>query len=668
MALAHNSDSDRIDLVTPASAPVASSAWVPSLFQDPDRGLRLMSGLLGGTRDHVTIKDLAGRYLYVNAAAAEWFGRPVESVLGRTNDDILSATHAELNRERERRILSDGQPIEFEEVQVRDGITRTWLTTKDAIRDERGEVIALAAISREITARVVAQHAQARSDEALAQYVRLVTRLLAGTTDHISVRDAEGRFLLVNAACATWYESEPDAMIGRTCAELFGSDEAEPIAERDRQLLESGRPMDYEETLTRQGVTRTWLTTKDVIRDDTGRHIGTFAISRDVTELRRAEEQSRQSQKMESIGRLAGGIAHDFNNLLTVISGNAQFLLEDLADHPGQPAAQEIATAADRAATVTRQLLAFSRQQVLTPEVLNIQSIVADIHPLARRLVGADVEIQTRMGEAPGLVRVDRSQLEQVLLNLIINARDAMPIGGMLTITTANVDVGEGDARVHAGITPGPYVELSVADSGTGIDPVVRDRIFEPFVTTKETGKGTGLGLSMVEGVIRQSGGAIWVESEPGVGTTFRVYLPRLSSAGEIRVVQPEPLLDPGGDELILLVEDEPGVRAFARRILHGAGYSVLEARNPESAFAIIAERGEEIDLLLTDVVMPGGTGPDVARRFRSVKADAPVLFMSGYTDDAISHQGVIEPGVTLITKPFGSEQLLATVRAVIAA
>jgi CheY-like chemotaxis protein len=245
-----------------------------------------------------------------------------------------------------------------------------------------------------------------------------------------------------------------------------------------------------------------------------------------------------------------------------------------------------------------------------------------------------------------------------------------MPHGGRLTIAVANVDLTDADARAHAGIAPGPYAELSVADSGVGIDPVVRARIFEPFFTTKGPGKGTGLGLSMVEGVVRQSGGDIWVDSEPGAGTTFRLYLPRLRSTGEVASgrIGNAPTPDPGGRELILLVEDEPGVREIARRILTGAGYAVLEARNPEAASQIIRERGADIDLLLTDVVMPGGTGPDVARMLAQVKPDASVLYMSGYPDDAISHRGVLEPDVTLIGKPFSAASLLAAVRSVLAA
>jgi two-component system cell cycle sensor histidine kinase/response regulator CckA len=645
--------------------PTADSPTPTGFDGGPDRGMSLLSGMLRGTRDHVAIKALDGRYLYVNPAAAEWFGLPVESIVGRTNVDLWGDTEAAAIAERDHALLELGQPMEYEEVLERDGVTRTWLTTKEVIRDEAGGAIAHAAISREITERVAADRALARSDEALRRTAQLLNAIVDTTTDHISVRDVDGRFLLVNRAVAGWYGGPAESMLGRTCAELFGPEYAAAIAERDRLFFASGVPMSYEETQTRQGATRSWLTTRDMIRDDAGGIVAHFAISHEITELKRAEEQSMQSQKMESIGRLAGGIAHDFNNLLTVISGNAQFLLVDLVDHPGRAAAQEIATAADRAATVTRQLLAFSRQQVLAPEVLDVRSIVRDIEPLFRRLVGEDVDIETQIGTLPGLVRVDRSQLEQALLNLVINARDAMPEGGKLTIGVAAVDQVEPDPRSD-GASPGPYVLLTVADTGSGIEAGVLGHIIEPFFTTKGPGKGTGLGLSMVDGVVRQSGGHLWVDTEVGVGTTFRIQLPRVLADNGA----PPPVAalsrDPGGHEVILLVEDERGVRQFASQTLDRAGYRVLEASGPAAAALIIEERGADIDLLLTDVVMPGGTGPQVAHMLESANARAVVLFMSGYTDDAISHQGVLEPGVTLIAKPFSAEALLAAVRSVL--
>jgi PAS domain S-box-containing protein len=622
--------------------------------------------MLNSARDHIVIKDVHGRYIYLNPAAAEWFGRPVEATLGRTNVDIFGPDKAAMISRRDRALLEDGESMEYEESLTTDGVTRTWLTTKDAVRDQAGTMIGYGSISREITERVEADRALARSEQALRRSTRLLRGIVETTMDHISVRDVDGRFLLVNHSCAAWYGLEPEAMLGRTCTEVLGADRAAPIMARDKVVLESGLPMNYEESQSLRGVRHTWLTTRELIRDDTGAIVAHFAISREITEIRRAEEKTQQSQKMESIGRLAGGIAHDFNNLLTVISGNAQLLLLDLVDHPGREAAEEIATAAARAATVTRQLLAFSRQQVLAPEVLDVRSVVADIDPLIRRLVAENVAIETQTGAAESLVRVDRSQLEQAVLNLAINARDAMPDGGRLTITVANVDLVEGDPRAPAGVVLGPCVELTVTDTGHGIEPGVLDHVFEPFFTTKGPGKGTGLGLAMVDGVVRQSGGHLDLETEPGHGTTFRILFPRSTDD----IAPPVPIAtfarDPGGDEVILLVEDEPGVRQIARQTLDRAGYQVIEASGPAAAAVIIRDRAAEIDLLLTDVIMPGGTGPEVARLLGSLNPQAAILYMSGYTDDAISHQGVLEVGVTLVSKPFSAEELLAAVRAVL--
>jgi PAS domain S-box-containing protein len=633
---------------------------------DTDAGMSLLGGMLNAARDHVVMKDVHGRYIYVNPAAAEWFGRPVEAILGRTNVDIFGPAKAAAISKSDRALLEDGQCVEYEESLTTDGVTRTWLTTKDAVRDQDDTIIAYGSISREITERVEAEKALARTDEALRHSTRLLEGIAERTEDHISVRDVEGRFLLVNGACATWYGGTSDTMVGRTSLELFGKERGDTIAERDRLMLESGVAMSYEETETRNGVTLSWHTTRDMIRDDSGVIVAHFAISRDITKLKEAGAKSEQSHKMESIGRLAGGIAHDFNNLLTVISGNAQFLLQDLVGHPGREAAEEIATAAARAATVTRQLLAFSRQQVLAPEVLDVRSVVADIDPLIRRLVAGNVEIETKTGTSESLVRVDRSQLEQAVLNLAINARDAMPDGGRLTITVANLDLAEDDPRAPAGAALGPCVELTVADTGHGIEPGVLDHVFEPFFTTKGPGKGTGLGLAMVDGVVRQSGGHLDVETEPGRGTTFRILFPRSTDG----ITPPAPTAtssrDPGGDEVILLVEDEPGVRQIACQTLDRAGYRVIEASGPVAAAVIIKNRAAEIDLLLTDVVMPGGTGPEVARLLGSLNPEAAILYMSGYTDDAISHQGVLEAGVTLVSKPFSAEELLAAVRLVL--
>src|SRR5437773_1937293 len=364
-----------------------------------------------------------------------------------------------------------------------------------------------------------------------------------------------------------------------------------------------------------------------------GRLVGILGIGRDVTERVQLEQQLRQAQKMEAVGRLAGGIAHDFNNILTAITGYADLLLEDLgATDPRRQDADEIHKAADRAAGLTRQLLAFSRQQVLQPTVLEVNKLVSDLEKMLRRLLGEDVELSTRLAPTTGRVKADPGQLEQAIMNLAVNARDAMPNGGKLTLETANVDLDEPYAADHYPARAGPFVMLAVSDTGIGMSDETQAHMFEPFFTTKEKGKGTGLGLATVYGIIKQSGGFIWVYSEVGHGTTFKLYLPRVQELAE-RASQPAqpPARAARGTETVLVVEDETPVRSVARQVLERHGYTVLEAPSAEAALDVATRYSGTIDLLLTDVVMPGLNGRELASRLADLRPDARVIFMSGY-------------------------------------
>ncbi len=402
----------------------------------------------------------------------------------------------------------------------------------------------------------------------------------------------------------------------------------------------------------------------------------------DLTELRRSEralrqseEQLRQAQKMDAVGKLAGGIAHDFNNLLMIIRGDSDLMLRRLpAGHPLRPNAEGIREAADQAATLTRQLLAFSRKQVLAPRLVDLNAIVASVHAMLQRLLGETINLVMVTAPDLGGVTADPGQLEQMILNLCVNARDAMPDGGRLTVRTENVDLDEAAAGRWSDGRPGPYVMLEVSDTGAGMDEETRSHLFEPFFTTKEQGKGTGLGLSTVYGIVKQSGGHIAVESEVGRGSTFRIYLPRVAAPPPAEPRRaPEPAtargsapgesLAPGRGETILLVEDAQRVRAVVREILEMTGYTVLEARHGAEAVEVATRHAGPIHLLVTDVVMPQMSGRELAQRLATLRPDLKVLYMSGYTDDAIVRHGVLASGIAFLSKPFTPDALALKVR-----
>jgi two-component system, cell cycle sensor histidine kinase and response regulator CckA len=399
-----------------------------------------------------------------------------------------------------------------------------------------------------------------------------------------------------------------------------------------------------------------------------------FVLAIDVTERKKAEhnlkeleDQLRQSQKLEAIGQLAGGVAHDFNNLLTAIAGHSDMCLRQLSsDDPLRHRVQQIKKAGDRAAALTRQLLAFSRKQILQPKVIDLNDIVVDMNKMLRRLIGEDIHLMMGLGVDLGRVKADPNQIEQVLMNLSVNARDAMPKGGKLTIETSNVQVGEEFASYHMSVPPGPYVMLAVSDTGSGMDAPTQARIFEPFFTTKEVGKGTGLGLATVYGIVKQSGGTIWVYSEVDCGTTFKIYLPSVAgSAPYVHISEAERDLQKG-TETILLVEDEEIVREMATEILRESGYSVIEAKHGAEALTLCTKYDGQIHLMLSDVVMPNMSGRELAGLLSPHRSEMKVLYMSGYTDDAIVHHGVLDEGTAFIAKPFSPDALSKKVREVL--
>jgi PAS domain S-box-containing protein len=463
------------------------------------------------------------------------------------------------------------------------------------------------------------------------------------------------------------------AMLGFASDELLGRNLATDVYRDPEQrefLLEcfsTGRSFDeVEAQWTRQdGSAMVVRVSARPIRE-TAKTISFELYAEDITEQRALEQQLRQAQKMEAVGRLAGGIAHDFNNLLMVISGYCEFLLHGLGPEPSlRGCAQEIANAAERATSLTRQLLAFSRKQLLTPKVLDLNAVVSENLKMLPRLIGEDIELATLPADELGKVKADPGQIEQVVMNLVVNARDAMPSGGKLTIETANVTLDDAYARRHPGVSPGDYVMLAISDTGMGMDQETQSHIFEPFYTTKGQ-KGTGLGLSMVYGIVKQSGGYIWVYSELGRGTTFKVYLPRVEESEEKPALQPASVRLPSGNETILVVEDEPQLRDLTRQFLETHGYTVLVAEHGAAALEVAKRHPGPIHLLLTDIIMPVMNGRELAQRMAVFSPKTRILFMSGYTENAAWREDMIENSARFLQKPFTLDALTRKVREVL--
>jgi PAS domain S-box-containing protein len=496
-----------------------------------------------------------------------------------------------------------------------------------------------------------------RAEDALRLEEERHRALFDNASDVIYTHDLDGRFASLNPAAERVLGFAPGEAVGHDVLAVIAPEHADRMRGLIAATLQSDTAAVAEMDAVSRGGQRVTLevSARAIVRD--GRPVGVQGIARDLSERRRLEAQLAQSQKMEAIGRLAGGVAHDFNNLLMVILGYADLMLLRLEeDAPGREQVEQMRKAAESAASLTRQLLAFSRRQVLQPRALDLNAIVGGLGPMLRRLIGEDIELVIQP-EATREAEADPAQVEQVIVNLAVNARDAMPTGGRLVMGTADVE------RDGSG-----WVMLSVSDTGQGMDAATAGRIFEPFFTTKELSKGTGLGLSMVYGIVQQHRGLIDVDTAPGCGATFRVYLPRASGPASAATVVTRARPALGGTETILLVEDEPAVRALVRDILTGYGYTVLEAASGAEALAFFEGDGSRIDLLLTDVVMPSMSGKTLAGRLTAARPDLDVLFMSGYTDDVIGRHGVLDSKLAYIQKPFTPEQLARKVRDVLAA
>jgi PAS domain S-box-containing protein len=501
--------------------------------------------------------------------------------------------------------------------------------------------------------------------EEILQHMRAV---VANTEDAIVAKDLDGTIRAWNEGATRIYGYSAVEMIGQKVFVLTPPDRAQET-ERILQQLRHGKRIDQLETvrLHKEGRTIHVSLTICPIHDAAGRVIGASAISRDITQRKVLEEQLRQSQKMEAIGHLAGGIAHDFNNLLTIINGYSDILLANGVDEATSRPLLEIRKAGEKAASLTRQLLAFSRKQILQPVVFDLNQTVTDMEKMLQRLIGEDIDLTTIHDPQLGQVKADPGQIEQVILNLAVNARDAMPRGGKLLIQTRNVHLEESYTQLRPEVIPGPYVLLSVKDTGLGMTPEVKAHIFEPFFTTKGQGNGTGLGLSTVYGIIKQSGGHIDVQSTPGRGTTMKIYLPQWQ--GGLPVHRPEghtPGSSVGGKETILLAEDDPLVRQLVTVVLRECGYTVLEAGNGVEALKTARNHAGPLHLLLTDIVMPKMSGRELANALHEMHPHLKTLYVSGYTDDALFHHGLQGTGMTLLMKPFTPALLTSKVREVL--
>jgi two-component system cell cycle sensor histidine kinase/response regulator CckA len=618
--------------------------------------------LFESASDAIAVLDRSGVVLETNQRWCSFLNLDARRIVGRHLFDFVPHGRETTDAELEAAVRRDGGRIDAVPLQGPDGATR-YVDFSISVIDV-GKRQLVFAIGRDVTGRFLAAQELATAEE---KYRSLVERL-----PDIVLTTAGQRCVFVT--------SNAQRLLGFEPAEIYALDSADwharghpddqdrfAEAQRDRRATTGDpSPFDIEYRWRRKDGAWIWLWHRVIAVYERNGVERADALISDITQRRRLEDSLRQAQKMEAVGQLTGGVAHDFNNILGTILANSEFLISDLGQgDPRREDVEEIKLAAQRAAALTRQLLAFSRKQVLELRVVELNPIIRNVERMLQRLIGEDIELLVRLDEALGHVRIDRGQIEQVLLNLAVNARDAMPKGGKLLIETANVELDPADAAGLAGVSPGRYVAITVTDTGVGMDPETQRRIFDPFFTTKELGKGTGLGLATSHGIISQFGGRILVYSEIGCGTVFKVYLPR-ADAQRAEAFHSVASASATGDEVVLLVEDDLPLRAAVRRMLNSFGYRVLAAKDVDDALQLARAHQTEIALLVADVVMPLLSGPElaasVARQIPAVK----VLFMSGYTDHGALTRGLIEDKVHFIQKPFAPLVLAQKVREVL--
>jgi two-component system cell cycle sensor histidine kinase/response regulator CckA len=632
-----------------------------------DVAIRESEALFRGAFEHthvaMVMTDVENRFLRVNSALARLFSYSEAEMVGMTMADITHPDDvAESYAKREGLLAGQGDYFQVEKRYVDKHGHMFWgLTNVSLVRRADGRPYLYVGQIQDITDR---KNLAAERDALLAHLQLQINRLPLAYV-HL---DADNRVNDWNPAAERDFGFSREEMLGIDPTERLVPPAARPhtraIADRLRRGDMSAHSINDNTTKDGRIITCEWINTPCFGED--GQHSGNLCLARDITQQKRLEDQVRQSQKMEAIGRLAGGVAHDFNNLLTVISGYGELLLATLpAGESSHDLVKEIIAAGRRAAGLTRQLLTFSRQAVIEPKVLSLSALVEDLDKMLRRIIGEDVQLAVVSEPRVGAVKADPGQIEQLILNLVVNARDAMPQGGRITIEVRNADLDDTYVRDHLDAKPGTHVLLAVSDTGCGMDRPTLARMFEPFFTTKGE-KGTGLGLATVHGIVKQSGGHVTAYSELGRGTTFKVYLPRVSEQLSWARSDLAKAVRPHGTETVLLTEDEDAVRSLARRILQECGYVILEARDGAEAVRLAEEHDGQIHLMVTDVIMPGLGGREAAVQVAARHPGIKILYLSGYTDDAVVRHGILQAEVAFLQKPFSATALAVKVRAVL--
>ena len=611
--------------------------------------------------------DSDGKVTLVNRRGCEILGYDEPEILGKNwfTNFLPEAIRDEVQAVFGKVMAGKLDVVEYYEnpILTKDGRERTIAWHNAVLTDEAGRFAGTIGSGEDITERKQAEDALRESEERFRHLAELLPQTVFET-------DLDGRLTFCNLAAFPMFGySQEDYHRGANCLDMVVPEDRPRAMANIRRVLAGEDIGSTEYTAARRdGTTFPIIMHSTVIVRD-GEPQGLRGILFDITDRRQLEDELRQSQKMEAIGRLAGGVAHDFNNLLTAINGYSEMALAALdPDNRVTGYIAEVKKAGKRAAALTTQLLAFSRRQILQPEVIDLDTVVKDMEMMLRRVIGEDIVLTSNFADDLCTVEADPGQIQQVLLNLAVNARDAMPRGGQLTIETRNADLAEANGHTHHNANPGLYAVLSVTDNGPGMDDATLARAFEPFFTTKSAGKGTGLGLATVHGIVEQSGGHVRVHSHPGRGTRFEIWLPARNETASCPNTLPpaKAPAQPPRAETILVVEDESMIRELAHRILDDAGYDILTAADGDEAIRLAAQHADTIDLMLTDVVLPGISGHELAKRLSTSPHHTPVLYMSGYTDGAIVHHGVLDPGIPFIQKPFTPSQLLAKVREVL--